>query len=118
MRNADGLRHLDAGMLHYGLINLAWRDVGAAGLDDVGEPALPVQSAGVVEVAAVAGGEEALRVESFVERGPDIAEHERGPFDADLARLAARNDAAGKGIRDLQRHTGQRHAEAVSMDLG
>jgi hypothetical protein len=50
VRNADVLRHLDTRVLHEGFINLAWRDIGTAGLDDVGEPALPVSGSAIFKV--------------------------------------------------------------------
>src|SRR6185437_10021400 len=117
VRHADGLRDLDPGVAGQCLVDLAGRHVGAAGLDDVGEPALPEEPALRVEVAAVAGAEEALVVERLVQRRAEVAQYERGALDADLAALAARDHRAGQRVGDLEGHAGQRLAAAAAVHL-
>ena len=91
------------------------RDVGAAGLDDVGEPALPEEPARRVEVAAVAGAEEALRIERLVARDAEVAQHQGRALDGDLAALAARHARRPvTRIDDLQRVARQRLAVAAA----
>ena len=81
MRHADGVRHFDRGVRRQGVVDLQRRDVGTAGLDDVGEPAFPVQPAGVVEIAAVASAEIPWR-RVFRRAGCRLAEHQCGALDA------------------------------------
>ena len=61
--DAHGNAHFDGGVLGQGLLDLDGRDVGAAGLDDVREPAGPVEVAVGVDGAAVLGAEEAVLVD-------------------------------------------------------
>src|SRR5206468_1391282 len=95
----------------------ARRDIGSAGLDDVGQAALPEQPSDLVEMAAVARAEEALRVERLIDRHADIAQHQGRALDRNLSPLPARQHRTRQGIDDLHRVAGQHLAVTASGHL-
>ena len=114
VRHADGLGDLDPGIGVQHGVDLERGDVGAAGLDDVREPSLPAEQPGLVDITAVAGVKEALRIERLVDRYADIAEHQGRALDGDLAALTARHHGTGDRIDDLQRVAREDLAVAVA----
>ena len=102
--DADGRGLGDVGVLVEGGLDLGGVDVLTAADDDVLQPVDDVEEAFVIEPAEVAGEEPAVAEGSGRGLGVvEVAPHDSGPSQPDLADIAARRLVA-VGVDDLHLH--------------
>ena len=99
-------------------LDLAGRDVRAAGLDHVAAPTVEVEEALVVDGERVAGAEPAVGGEHLVALAPVVPLHEQRPPEPQLALLARRAVGQRVGVHDPGLELGDGLAERPAVALG